>query len=239
MNISAVILTKDSDNRLREVLSQVSKVVDEIIIVDSYSQDNTISIAKEYECEIFQHDFRGYGQERNFGAEKASNNWVLAVDDDEVLTDRLVEELNTLKGGEGVSAYRIKRENYVFRKKMNEWYGTPIRLYNRQKAACETVDVHESIIVEHGEIEELDSTIKHFTYDTVDEYLEKLKKYTSLEVEGKKNKSSLYIQPIKIFLEHLIVKKLILDGHRGVYVSLMSAIYEYNVEMRKRVEGDK
>ena len=109
--LSVVIITYNAERKLEEVLKQVKKVSDDIILVDSGSSDRTLSIAQQYQTSIYTKDWLGYGTQKNFGNDQAVNDWILSIDSDEVLSDQLIQELKHLHLEEG-KLYSIPFTNY-------------------------------------------------------------------------------------------------------------------------------
>ena len=89
-SISAVILSKNSEKKIEKCLSSLKGWADEILLVDGGSTDKTREIAKQYDAKVYTHPFSGsFAEERNFGTDKASSEWVLQLDSDEIVTDAL------------------------------------------------------------------------------------------------------------------------------------------------------
>lgn len=228
--ISAVILSHNSDKYLDEVLSQVNKIADEIILIDSYSEDMTIETARKHNCKIVQHEFRGYGEERNFGARQASYDWILAVDTDEVMTKNLVKRIRCIKSnGFNNCVYEMKRTNYLFGEPVPRWSNYPRRLYNSKICNYTTPKVHESLRVpDDKSVGRIEAPIKHYTYDTVSEHIDKMNKYTTLEAESNSGSvRELTNSALHTVREHILHRRTPLDGGRGIYITLMSLVYDY------------
>lgn len=112
--ISAIILTRNEEERIEACLESV-KWVDEIILVDDGSTDKTVEIAKKYKAKIFSRNLDSYANQKNFAAEKATGDWVLYIDADERVLETLKEEILTIINSSGaVSAYAISRRNVIY-----------------------------------------------------------------------------------------------------------------------------
>ena len=103
--LSISIICFNEEAIIGECLEQAARVGDEIVIVDSGSTDKTLEIAQRYGARIFQQDWLGYGKQKNFALSKCSNDWVLSLDADEVLTDELILELQALSFDGGDAGY--------------------------------------------------------------------------------------------------------------------------------------
>ena len=94
--LSVVIITHNEEVNIPRCIHSVKDLVDEILIVDSFSTDRTVEICNAYGCKVISHQFEGYGQQKQFGVEQAGNDWILSLDADEVVTDELKQEIRTL-----------------------------------------------------------------------------------------------------------------------------------------------
>ena len=95
MTISAVIITFNEEDRITKCLESL-QWVDEIIIVDSYSTDNTVSLCKNFTNQVYQRNFKSYGDQKRYALTKASSNWVLSIDADEVISEPLKKRIIAL-----------------------------------------------------------------------------------------------------------------------------------------------
>ena len=96
VKLSVVIITNQEEENISRCLDSVKTLADEIVVVDSNSQDRTVEICRSYGCRVFTHDFEGYGKQKQFAIDQASNNWVLSLDADEVVTEELRAEIHNL-----------------------------------------------------------------------------------------------------------------------------------------------
>ena len=108
IKISAYIVTLNEELRLDRTLKAVSKVADEIIIVDSGSTDKTEKIAKKHKAKFIFHKWKNISSQKNFAQNKCSNDWVLSLDSDEVLSDDLIQEIKQIKKNPTADAYKVK-----------------------------------------------------------------------------------------------------------------------------------
>jgi len=103
IQISVVIITFNEERNLARCLDSVKDVADEIVIVDSCSTDDTAAIASGYNAKVIQHGFIGYGEQKNFAAQQAANNWILSLDADEALTPELTQSILEIKKALGTT----------------------------------------------------------------------------------------------------------------------------------------
>ncbi len=117
--LSVCIITKNESNNIFQCLQSV-RWADEIILVDDFSEDETVNIASQFQnVKIFKHKFEGFGQQKQFAVEQARNDWVFNIDADEIMTEDLQREiLNVLNQKNNIfKGYSVRRLNYVFGKK--------------------------------------------------------------------------------------------------------------------------
>jgi glycosyltransferase involved in cell wall biosynthesis len=235
VKVSAVIITFNEEKIIRKTLSKLYWC-DEIIIVDSHSTDNTVSICQEFGCKVFLRSFDGYGAQKRFAVSKAKNDWLLCIDADEVLTDALVAELiDNLQATPSVAGFSLPM-NLVFldkeftRGKESGRYF--LRLFNKQKGGISADIVHEKLQVE-GEIKKLKNIIQHYSYTSVQQYLDKLNRYSTYTAEiafkrGKKKSVGAVLFSIPFnFFKYFIIERNCLNGLKGFYWSVFSSLYNF------------
>lgn len=114
MILSAIIITKNEEKNIKKCLESIKDIVDEIIIVDSYSDDRTIEIAKRYTNKIFLKKFnRDFSEQRNFALKKTKGDWIISIDADETLSMRLKKNIPNLVRSKKYLGYLIPRRNYI------------------------------------------------------------------------------------------------------------------------------
>ena len=104
MKISAVIITYNEEKRLEAALKSVRKIASEIVVVDSFSTDDTVKIAKKYDSKVYKREWTNYADQKNYANKKASHPWILSLDADERLSPGLQREILALKAGEPEAA---------------------------------------------------------------------------------------------------------------------------------------
>mgnify|MGYP003641914306 FL=1 len=231
--ISVFIITYNEERILDKCLNKLSWV-DEVVIVDSGSTDATLEICKKYNVKVFHKDFNGFGEQKQFALEQTSNEWVLSLDADEILSDELINEIQSvIKSDTLIKGYYIKRKHVFLGKIFNYGHESKqyiLRLFKKNNGRFDGQKVHESIILE-GETARLTSDFLHFTTRSLDSYVEKLNKYASIYAEGKYLKSKKYSILeifVKVKLEFFIVYILnfnFLNGKEGFYWSYLAAYY--------------
>jgi len=224
MKITAIIPTYNEERHIKEVLDSVS-FADEIMIVDSFSTDNTLEIAKKYTNFIIQRAYEYSASQKNWAIPQASHEWILLVDADERVTPELQTEIKkVLKINPEESAFWIFRENYFMGKHMkHSGLNTDkvIRLFKRDSCIYEDKHVHAEILTSE-KIGYLKSKLTHNTYHTLDKHLEKKNRYawwSAKDYIKKSTKINLFhvlIKPTWRFIKHYIIQRGFLDGIPGL-----------------------
>lgn len=238
-NISVIVNTLNESKNIRNCLESV-KWADEIVLVDMYSDDNTIEIAREYTNKIFFHERVGYADPaRQFALEQVSNEWVLMIDADEMVTRKLANKLLSISSEGKYDAIWVPRENYFFGKRIiNTGWGAlkdkQMRFF-RKNAIRYTDKIHDFVNIEKKSmvytISDASYSIIHFNYIDIEHFIDKLNRYTTIEAKHKfnsKTKESLFRSLMGMVLEFIkryFWCKGYKDGYEGVYLSLFMSFY--------------
>jgi len=233
--VSAVIITYNEEQNIRRTLSQLYWC-DEVVIVDSHSTDNTVAICQEFGCEIYFKKFEGYGEQKRFAVSQASNDWILCIDADEVLTDKLVWEITEeLSSGTSYSGFSIPMNLMYLNKEFKHGRESGrhfLRLFNKLHGGFTEDKVHESIRVE-GQVKKLKHIIRHYSHVNLHQCLDKCNRYstTSAEMAFNKGKTkSLFAVVFGLpfnFLKYYFVERNFLNGMQGFYWAMFSTYYHF------------
>ena len=232
MSLSVVLITLNSEKTISKTLEAVSWA-DEIVLVDLGSTDKTVEIARKFKVKIIYHAFEGYGLQKKFATQQASHDWILSLDDDEILTPQLQQEIQNLDlQNSDYQGFKIPR-SLIFLGKLlrfsGEYRRLTLRLFNRKYGNWNDEYVHESIEI-NGKVGTLKNQILHDSYRDLTDYFNKFNKYTSLGAKtlAERNKS---VSTFKIitrfpitFLKIYLLKGSILDGYAGFMWALFTAI---------------
>ena len=226
MRISVVILTYNSQKYIESVIKS-ALFADEVLILDSHSNDDTIKIAKNLGARVVISDWLGFGKMKQKGVDLAKNDWVFILDSDEIITPSLQKEIKDLKS-DRYSAYFVPRVNIFFGKKMR--YGglypdETIRLFDRKRAKFSDDRVHERVIVLDGKIGRLKSNMLHYAYDSIETFIDKQNRYSTLG--AKQNRFKAIINPWWTFVRMYILKGGFLDGWQGYITARLYAQYTF------------
>ncbi|MAO08435.1 MAG: glycosyl transferase family 2 [Alteromonas sp.] len=229
--ISALAITLNEAEVLEDFLKSLD-FVDEIIIVDSFSSDQTKAIATSFEkVKWFERTFDNFSEQKNFAISKASHDWLLFFDPDEEITSEVKEEILETLENPKADAYFIRRQLYFMGKKINysgfqtDWV---IRLFHKKHGRYNGNLVHETLQVQ-GTTAKLKSRVPHHTYKSFDDYTHKLHKYSALQARmlyEKKKKPSLFhfiFRPFYRFWHQYLIRLGILDGKEGFILAYINA----------------
>lgn len=235
MKISATIITLNEEDNIARAIESL-RCCDEVVVVDSGSQDRTMEIAAKLGARIVESPWRGYAGQKNFAAEKASYDWILSIDGDEALSEALEGEIWQIKkSGPKFDAYTMPRmAQYLGRWILHSgWYpDRKVRLYDRRRAQWAGDFVHESVNVS-GSIGHLDYNLLHFTCDSISSHLKRMERYTTLAAQdlvarGKKvTLADLLLDPPWTFLKTYVFQAGFLDGIEGLTIAYMAAFYNF------------
>lgn len=236
--VSAVISAYNEEKNIERCLKSL-KFADEIIVVDNSSNDKTVEIAKKYTDKIFsqKNNPKEIDLQKNFGFEKASNDWILSIDADEEISAGLAEEIKkTIKQATKINGYYIPRKNIIFGKFIQNtgWYPDPqLRLFEKGKAKYVKTHVHEPIKLE-GEAAYLTSDLIHHHYNSISEFLDRtITLYAPNEADEYLNKGYVFSYfdairfPFNEFLSRFFARKGYKDGFHGLILSLLMAFYHF------------
>ncbi|MBI9036044.1 MAG: glycosyltransferase family 2 protein [Bacteroidales bacterium] len=231
--LSVVIITLNEEKNIGRCLESLKDLADEIVLVDSYSNDKTVEIALSYGARIIQHPFENFVKQKNFADTQAKYDHILSLDADEVLSEDLYHSIKEVKETWNFDGYTLDRiTNYCGKWiKHCGWYpDQKIRLYDRRKASWKGMRIHESLELSP---EALHSTLKgvlfHYSYNSISEHIRQADRFTSFTAldafeKGKKiSYFGLWLKPKFKFFRDFILKRGFLDGYYGYVVCKISA----------------
>lgn len=249
MKISAVILTKNEEKNIERCFKSL-KFVDEIVIIDDYSTDNTknqiLKIKNKNDklnIKIFERKLNNdFASQRNFGMSKAENEWVFFVDADETVTPELKQEIMRLDTLRVTNAYSIKRRDYFWEKELK--YGETKRARNQGIVRLVKKDsgkwmgsVHE-VFYTANKIGVLDSYLNHYPHPTLKEFINDINYYSSIRAEElynqgvKTNIFQIIFYPLIKFKYNYFIQLGFLDGPTGFVYSFMMSFHSFLVRSK-------
>ena len=237
MQISAVIITKNEAHIIGNTLKSLAGLVDDIVIVDSGSTDDTLTICKQFNAKIIQSSWDGYGINKNKGIDAAKHNWILNIDADETIDAKLKQAMLDLSLKKEEEVFEIRFKNFFCKKwiRFGDWgFDKHIRLFNRNKVRWNGDSVHERLqFPEGGMVTRLKGSILHYTTHSREEFNNKTVSYAMLNAEkyfqqGKKaNLFKQYFSPLFSFIQNYFFKLGFLDGREGFIIAKATARYTF------------
>ena len=233
--LSAFVTTFNNSKTLAACLDAI-KWADEIVLLDSFSTDNTLQIAEQYGCRIYQHEFEGYGPQKQRAMNYTRNDWVLLMDADEVLSPDLQSEIQALmQAGPEKEGYVMPRQEQLFWRmcstsvRMNYY----LRLFNKRKSYISDMPIHAAPKVD-GSIGRLKAVFYHYGEINIHTKVDKMNHYSTGLVEdkiarGRKSQPwiMLLFYPPLAFLRSYIFKRNFLNGWAGFISSVTMAFYAF------------
>jgi len=252
MKLSVVINTKNAESTIQATLNSV-KFAQEIIIVDMKSEDKTVEIAQKFTDKIYAHKDVGYVEPaRNYAIKKATGDWILIVDADEEVPQELQKVIRGIidadkNDQETADCYYIPRRNLIFDKAIEKtgwWPDYVLRLFKKDFVSWS--DQIHSVPITKGEVKELPAVAEialiHHNYQHVDQYLDRLNKYTSIQAEevisnldaDQSDIDGAFITKkfYSEFLSRFFAQRGVNDGTHGLALSLLQGLSEATVAVK-------
>jgi len=236
-SISAVIITFNEAETIARCIESLLPVADEVIVIDSFSTDRTAAICQSLNIRFFQRSWEGYSAAKNYGNSLAIHTYILSIDADEVLSEKLQQSLLENKGTLDAGAYSFNRlTNYCGQWIRNGgWYpDSKIRMFKREQAMW-TGDIHEKLVFSSPSSEKkLRGDLLHYSYTTIEHHIDKSLKYARLvaqrDFEQGKKRNLIYhglMKPFFFFFKQYILKRGFLDGYYGFVIVTISVFEKY------------
>ncbi len=255
MTLSVVLITFNEEANIRRTLESVLPLVrphvsssepeGEIIIVDNGSTDRTVEIARELGAKVFIEEWKGYAAQKNSAIAKATGDWILSLDADEVVGHGLQQAITRILGPDEniyrpVAGIWLERINYFLGRAIRHggFYEKKLRLFRRGKGLFKQVPVHETLEVDGAtmrlshDFEIKDLCLFHHAYPTLSGYIAHMNSYSSLGAEIAINKGhrsfsflNIVIRPIATFIQKYLLKLGFLDGREGLLLCLYHSVY--------------
>jgi len=231
--LTAIVTTLSEQNCIGDCLASLA-FADEILVVDSFSEDCTVEIARQLGAKVLQHEYRSPAAQKNWAIPQAKHDWVLIVDADERVTPELSEEVKAVISDQAAAdGYEIRRRNFFLGREIrysgwqNDWV---LRLFRQRCGRYAERQVHEQLMVE-GKVGKLRGRLLHHSYRSLDDYWRKLRRYADWNAaeaskRGAPAPGALYllVHPLLRFCKAYLLQGGFLDGGPGLVVSLLTAI---------------
>lgn len=234
ISLSVVIITFNEERNIARCLESVKGIADDIVVLDSFSTDQTETICRSFGVRFFQHRFEGHIEQKNLAITHALFPHVLSLDADEALDDTLKQSIASVKSNWTNSGYYMNRLTNYCGKWIYHcgWYpDRKLRLWDSRKGEWGGVNPHDKYELFHGDKDtgHLKGNILHYSYYTLEDHYKQVNYFTGIlaksQFEGGKrtNLIVLYLSPVVKFLRDYFLKLGILDGKAGFTISRISA----------------
>ncbi|HWR34811.1 MAG TPA: glycosyltransferase family 2 protein [Clostridia bacterium] len=242
MTLSVAIITFNEEANIARTLRSVAAIADEIVIVDSGSNDRTVEIAQSFgpHVRVLSETWKGFARQKNSAIEKCTGIWVLSLDADEELTPELAKEISEILSGPAEDGfgkedgYWIKRRNHFLNKPIRHggFYPDPkLRLFRRGKGRFLDRPVHETMEIE-GRLGTLHYPMNHHAYPTLSGYIEHMNRYSSLGAQVAVSRRrrgfsvlDIVLRPLATFLYNYLFRLGFLDGREGLLLHMYHSVY--------------
>ena len=234
--LSVIVVTLNEERNIERCLRSVAWA-DDIVLVDSFSTDRTLELARAFTSNIHQFEYPGYSKQVERGIQRALHDWVLILDADEEVSTELAGSIReVIDSTEAKEGYFVNRKVQVFGKWIlhSGWYPDwQFRLARKATIVAEHQEVHGAFTT-RGQQGNLRGELFHYTYPTIAQYLEKMNDYTSLHVSNKIGDAraplrvgarKILLSPVVYFVKMFVFKKGYKDGMHGFLLSVYSALY--------------
>jgi len=234
--LSVITLTLNEERNIADCLTSV-RWADELIVVDSGSNDRTAELARQFTDKVLTVEWKGYGLTKNLALENATGEWVLWLDADERVTEQLADEIRSVITGNDpqCAGFSMPRKAFFLGKWIKHcgWYpGRVTRLFRKSLGRFTENHVHEQLVVD-GHVGHLHHDLLHHTDPDLKHYFVKFNRYTTLAAEDLKAQGrsfslfDLLVRPPFLFFQMYILRLGFLDGIQGLILCVVSSAYVF------------
>ncbi len=231
--ISLIVVARDEEALIAQCLRSAS-FCDELIVVDSFSTDRTVEIARGLGARVFQREWAGYVAQKQFALEMATSEWVLLLDADEQATHDLGVEIRiVLQSPAPSDGYRIRRVLYHLRHYFTRpiYRDSPVRLFRRARGHIGGRDPHDKVVVNGTIGRRLDAPILHFSYRDVADHVATINRFSSVAAAEQEPTAftpfKMIANPAWRFFNFYFIRGGFRDGGRGLYAATTAAFYVF------------
>lgn len=236
IKISAIIITYNEEKNIERCIDSLLSVADEIVVIDSWSKDRTKQLCEAKGARVIENDFAGYIEQKNFGAQFVTHDYILSIDADEYLSEELTNSILEIKKEGKHLAYSMNRLSsyrgqWIWH---TDWYpDKKLRIWHKEYGRWGGPSPHEKVLLDQGvSVKHLSGNLMHVAYKSADELLLKANQYSSLFAISSKIKvgSSYFKIAYKswyAFFRNYILHKGILSGLAGLQISFSNAVYTF------------
>lgn len=235
--ISVFIIALDEADRIPLTIRSVRDWVDEVIVIDSGSEDDTVAVAEGLGARVEFNAWTGYGPQKVFGESLCRNDWILNLDADEEISPELALEIRREFADEPKhAAYRLPiLPIYTFQEQGHRWtaFHKPVRLYRKSRAGFKDSKVHDSVVVREGSTKRFRGMVNHRSFRSLEHHVAKMNSYSSAQAEDLHRRGrnpsnlTLVVLPLLAFFKQYILRREFVNGIDGVIVSHMYAFQRF------------
>jgi glycosyltransferase involved in cell wall biosynthesis len=238
LKLSGVIITFNEERNIEKCLESLVNVVDEIVVIDSFSTDNTKAVCERFKVTFIEQKFLGYIEQKNFALTQASYDHIVSLDGDESLSEVLQKSIIDLKNKWNFDGYYANRFNNFCGQwiKHSDWYpNKKLRVFDRRKAEWQGINPHDNVQLhdKKGKTGHLKGDILHKTYQSYPEFNEKTEYFSTIAAKayydkGKKaSLCKLIWNPSWAFFKSYFLRLGFLDGYNGYVICKETAKITY------------
>lgn len=230
VKLSGVIITYNEARNIERCLQSLINVVDEIVVVDSLSTDDTKTICQKYPVTFIEQEFLGYIEQKNFALSQAKYDYIVSLDGDEALSKSLQESIMELKNNWKFDGYYCNRLNNFCGQwiRHSDWYpNKKLRVFDRRQAKWTGINPHDQIILKEKNIKIgfLKGDILHWTYQSFSEFNQKTEYFSTIAAKAYFDKGkratiwNILWNPFWAFFKAYVLRLGFLDGMNGLVIS--------------------
>ena len=238
VKVSAVVITFNEEKNISRCLDSLTEVVDEILVVDSFSTDKTEEICNNNRARFIRHPFEGHIEQKNYAMSQASYDHILSIDADEALSEELRESILNVKSNWNYDGYSLNRlTNYCGKWiRYCGWYpDTKLRLWDRRKGSWGGVNPHDKVIMNKNSlISHVQGDLLHYSYHTITEHVSQMNKFSDIAARVAYENGirsnliiDVFLNPLFTFMKKYLIKLGILDGYYGFIISINTAFGKF------------
>ncbi len=247
--LSVFIITKNEEDRILDVINAIKEIADEVLVIDSGSEDKTCEIAAKAGAKVMFNEWRGFGLQKIFGENQCRNKWVLNIDADEEVSPELaleIQEIFEKKLVENFCGFRVKIVNkfrFEKRPKKLAYFYNQLRLYNKEHAGFKNSPVHDSVEIHNNnskKIGQLKNIIFHQSFRSFSHWIEKINFYSEMQAKDSfvKGKCPSFLKafftPTVAFLKAYFVRRYFIYGFNGLIYSYLFAFSRFAKVIKTR-----
>jgi glycosyltransferase involved in cell wall biosynthesis len=238
LKITATIITFNEEKNIERCILSLKPVVDEIIVVDSFSTDSTKELCLKHEVTFVENRFEGHIQQKNHAMSLASNSYILSLDADEALSEELQQSILKIKGQsevkDGYSLNRITSYCGQWIKHCGWYPDKKTRLWNKNKGKWGGENPHDRVIMEGKSIGHLKGDLLHYSFESIESHVQTANSFSTIaakEAIKKGKKANLFVHvilnPIYTFINKYFFHLGFLDGFYGFVICYLSAVSNF------------